>query len=394
VKQKYSSLRTAVPEAEFGQGWLGLESSTSTLNTLHVDLGREWRGGQSQALNLIRGLRARGHKAELIALRDGPLARRAVAEGVRVATIGRWATRVRAALELRRLTATRKFDLVHAHEAHALTAAWLAGAYPRLAVVASRRLAYPLQQNRFALARYRRAARILAISRFVAESVVASGVPRARVAVVNDGVEIPSLPSTEERRHARERWGIAPQDPLLGCVGYLLAEKGQEFLVRALPVVRGEYPDCKLLLAGGGPLRPSLERLAAELGVSDAVRFLGIIDDVSQVYAALNVFIFPSLAEPLGSSLLAAMANGLPVVAGTGGAVPEVIDHERNGLLVDGPDPQGLGEAMCRLLGDKELAARLGKAARETVVQRFTSDRMVEETLRNYRQLCVEERQA
>ena len=72
-------------------------------------------------------------------------------------------------------------------------------------------------------------------------------------------------------------------------------------------------------------------------------------------------------------------------------SLPEVIDHERNGLLVDGPDPQGLGEALCLLLGDEKSAARLGKAARDTVMQRFTSDRMVEETLRNYHQLCGEE---
>ena len=392
--QKYSGLRTAVSAAELSQGWLGLESNTPTLNTLHVDLGRQWRGGQSQALNLIRGLQARGHAAELIALRGGPLARRAVAEGVRVTTVGRWATRFEAALALRRLIAERRYDIVHAHEAHALTAAWLAGAHGSLAVVASRRLAYPLQQNHFALARYRRAARILAISRFVAESVVASGVPGEKVAVVYDGVETPPLPAREERLRARARWNIAPQEPLLGCVGYLLAEKGQDFLVRALPAVRGEFPACKLLLAGGGPLRPSLERLAAELGVSDAVRFLGIVEDVTQVYAALDVFVFPSRAEPLGSSLLAAMAYGLPVVAGAGGAVPEVIDHERNGLLVADPEPPGLGEAMGRLLRDKELATRLGKAARETVVQRFTSDRMVEETLRNYQQLGAEKHQA
>jgi len=380
--------------AGLGQGWLGLELKTSTLNTLHVDLGREWRGGQCQALNLIRGLRARGHVAELIAWRDGPLARRAVAEGVRVVTVGRWATRFQAVLKLRRLIAGGRYDIVHAHEAHALTAAWLAGAHTRLAVVASRRLAYPLQQNYFALARYRRAARILAISRFVAESVVASGVSGEKVAVVYDGVETPRLPSKEERLRAREQWGIAPQEPLLGCVGYLLAEKGQEFLVRALPVVRGEFPACKLLLAGGGSLRPSMERLAAELGVSEAVRFLGIVEDVSPVYAALDVFVFPSLAEPLGSSLLTAMAYGLPVVAGAGGAVLEVIDHERNGLLVAGPEPQGLGEAVCHLMRDKELATRLGKVARETVVQRFTSDRMVEETLRNYQQLSAEKHHA
>jgi glycosyltransferase involved in cell wall biosynthesis len=170
----------------------------------------------------------------------------------------------------------------------------------------------------------------------------------------------------------------------------LLPEKGQEFVVRAMPALLADFPACKLWLAGGGSLRPALERLASEMGVRDAVRFLGIVEDVAEVHAALDLFVFPSLAEPLGSSLLAAMAYALPVVAVGRGAVPEIIDHERNGLLVDSPESSGLAEAMRRLLRDQELAARLGAAARETVVQRFTSDRMVEETLQHYQQLCGE----
>jgi len=260
--------------------------------------------------------------------------------------------------------------------------------------VASRRLANPLGPNRWALARYRQASRVLAISRFVAESVVASGVPAEKIAIVHDGVEIPPLPSAPERSQARARWSATPQEPLLGCVGYLLPEKGQEFLVRAMLGVLAEFPACKLWLAGDGRRRPGLERLASELGVREAVRFLGMVEDVAQVYAALDVFVFPSLAEPLGSSLLAAMAWGLPVVAVGRGAVPEIIDHERNGLLVEGPEPSLLSEAMRRLLRDKELAARLGAAARETVARRFTSEGMVEETLRHYEQTCAAQRQA
>lgn len=367
-----------------------LNTDFRTLKTLHVDLGRQWRGGQSQALNLIRGLRARGHVADVLAVRECPLALRAAAEGVRVVTVGRWSARLEAALRLRHSIAEEKYDIVHTHEAHGLTAAWVAGAHRRVVVVAARRLAYPLGQNRWALARYGQASRVLAISRFVAESVVASGVPAEKIAIVHDGMEVPPLPSAQERAQVRARWGAAPQEPLVGCVGYLLPEKGQEFLVRAMPAVLADFPACKLWLAGGGSLRPALERLALELGVRDAVRFLGIVADVAEVYAALDVFVFPSLAEPLGSSLLAAMAYALPVVAVGRGAVPEIIDHARNGLLVDGPEPSGLAEAMRRLLRDQELATRLGAAARETVAQRFTSDRMVEETLRNYEQLCAE----
>jgi glycosyltransferase involved in cell wall biosynthesis len=328
------------------------------LTTLHVDLGREWRGGQNQALLLASELRRMGHAAVLVAIAGGPLAQRARGLGI---TVHEVVGRFDAALRLRRL---RSFDVVHCHEAHALTSAWLAGVRP----VVSRRVAYPIGRLR-----YRRAKRIIAVSRFVKESVLACGFRDEQVEVIYDGVPVPDAP-------AAGGGGLR-----LGCVGWLLPEKGQELLIRALPAVLARYPGCRLVLAGDGPTRPVLERLAAGLGVAAAVQFAGLVDDVSAVYRALDVFVFPSLAEPLGSSLLAAMAHGLPSVALARGAVPEVIEDGRTGLLVEVPDPAAFAGAVLRLLDDASLAARLGAAARQTVEERFSVARMARDTVALYR---------
>ncbi|MBZ5514965.1 MAG: glycosyltransferase family 4 protein [Acidobacteriia bacterium] len=357
------------------------------MNTLHVDLGKQWRGGQSQALLLIQGLLARGHSAELLTRRESPLAQRAHRLGIKVHSVPGPAARLRAALRLRKLLAEGKFDILHLHDAHAVTPAWLARAERFTSVVASRRVAYPLQTELFALARYQTAHRILAVSEFVAKSVVASGMPRERVQVVYDGVELKPLPAPEIRRSARDRWGITDDEMLLGCVGYLLPEKGQEFLIRALPAVRARFPRCRLLLAGIGPQRGRFERLVREMGIESAVIFTGFVEDVAQVYSALDVFVFPSLAEPLGSSLLAAMAFALPIVAVARGAVPEVIEDGATGLLVPDPDPQQIAAAILRLLVDTKWAARLGVAARAAVQDRFSADHMVEQTLQVYQQV-------
>lgn len=356
--------------------------------TLHVDFRPDWRGGQNQALLLAGGLRARGHVAELLTVRDSPLARRALVSSFRVHTVGRTATRLAAAFRLRQLLAEKRFDLLHLHEAHVLTAAWLAGAHRRVPVVASRRSAYPLPAYQLALARYRAVHRVLAVSRFVADRLIASGVPSERIEVVYDGVEIPALPSSSARRLAREQWGVGASDTLFGCVGYLLPEKGQELLIRAWPAVREHFPTCHLLLAGDGPCRGQLMRLSRQLGVERAVRFTGFVEDVAQVYSALDGFLFPSLAEPLGSSLLAAMAHGLPVVALARGGVPEVVEDGRTGLLVPDPDAHAIAAAVTRLLTDAQLAAQLGARAREWIQWHFTTDHMVERTLDAYSRVC------
>jgi glycosyltransferase involved in cell wall biosynthesis len=355
---------------------------------LFIDLEREWRGGQSQALLALRGFRAAGLDAQLVAIKGGALADRAQLDTIPVHCVAPGTKRLAATREVRRLLRGSKFEVVHANEPHALTAAWLAGAHKQAALVASRRIALPLQQYKLALARYRAARKIIAVSEFVAKSVRASGIAEEKVEVVYDGVELPALPTDAERAAARSAWGVGGDELLAGCVGYLLPEKGQRYAIGALQILHKEFPNLRLLLAGDGTCRAELERHAKELRMESRVIFAGHVDALASVYQALDVFVFPSLAEPLGSSLLAAMAWGLPVVARESGGVPEMVRQGREGLLVNAAREEELGDAiadaMSELLHRTELARSLGAAARMRIEERFTAQRMVKETMRVY----------
>ncbi|MBZ5700855.1 MAG: glycosyltransferase family 4 protein [Acidobacteriia bacterium] len=355
------------------------------MRVLCVDLEREWRGGQNQALLLLKDLHARGHAAELLALENSPLAERARGCGVTVHTVPARHSTLRAFFLLRRIFAQGVPEIVHANEPQALTAAWLAKAHRRTSLVISRRVGYPLSRFWLAKARYRAARRIIANSQWVAGKVAACGIPPLQIAVIHEGAEIPPPPSAEQRRQARARWGLAAGIPLLGCAGVFLADKGQEWLIRALAALRPEFPQMRLLLAGDGPLRGQLEALARELGVADAVLFPGFVKDVENVYAAVDVYLLPSFFEALNNSLLAAMACEAPCIAFAKGALPEIIEHESSGLLVSGPDVAEIREAVARLLRDPALAGKLGRAGRARVQQNFSADAMVEKTLWLYR---------
>jgi len=364
------------------------------MKVLYADLEREWRGGQSQALLTLRGLNEHGHDAGLLAAQDSPLAKRASESGISVRQVHRFGLRLWAARAIRQLIAGKRFDIVHVNEPHALTAAWLAGVQKSVPLVVSRRVAYPLGHGRFARARYLSARRILAISRFVEQSILNSGMTAENLEVVYEGVEVPPRVTPEARFSARQRWGVGEDETLLGCVGYLLPEKGQEFVVRALPAVRARIPGARLLLAGDGPSRAGLEALVRGKGLHHAVIFAGFIEDVSQVYAALDVFVFPSLAEPLGTSLLAAMAWGLPVLAVAGGGVPEYVEDGHNGLLVARPAADLLSAGMLRLLNEESLRSRLGREARRAIEERLSAKRMVENTIRVYTRILEEKQTA
>jgi glycosyltransferase involved in cell wall biosynthesis len=360
------------------------------MNTLHLDTGPDWRGGQAQALLLVRGLLARGHGAELIAVQDTPLAKRAQDAGVRVHAVCPHFRRISMARTLRGLLRDQSFDIIHAHEPHGLTAAWLAGVRRRASLVASRRVAYPLSPGRAAMARYLAVRRIIAVSRYVDASIVTCGLDPSRIAVVHDGVPVPSPFTAAERSAARTRWGVTESEFLLGCLGYFLPEKGQEVLLHALALLKERFPQCWLLLAGRGPYRGHLELLARQLGIADRVIFTGFIEDVDSVYAALDIFLFPSLAEPLGTSLLDAMARGLPVIAVASGGVPEILEDGKNGRMLVVPDREAFAGAVARLLQNLPEAAILGAAGRETVLSRFSDDHMTEATLAIYSQTLSE----
>jgi glycosyltransferase involved in cell wall biosynthesis len=361
------------------------------MRVLYVDLEREWRGGQSQALLTLVGLRKRGHEVELLAAQDSPLARRAAEAGITVHQVARLGLRAWAALTMRRLIARGRFEIVHLNEPHALTAAWMARAHKRVPLLLSRRIGFPLQKNSVSQARYRAVERFVANSKDVAQSLIDSGIVADRIFIVNEGVEIFPLRTSEQRSSARKHWGVRENEFLFGCVSVFVPEKGQRHLIEALPLVRARHPEARLLLAGDGACRAELETLAKQLGQTEAVLFPGFVNDVEQVYAALDAFVFPSEFEGLGTALQAAMAAGLPCISTKRGALSEVVDAERTALVAE-PNGKEFAGMMLRLLDDEVLRKNLGEAGSHEVQQRFSAGRMVENTIHVYEDVLKKRR--
>ena len=354
------------------------------MRPLIIDLGREFRGGQDQALLLVRGLATRGHSPELIAVEGSLLAERAREAGIPTHGVNRNRRRLAAARIIRRLVRERRADVIHASEPHGLTAAWVARAHLRVPIVVSRRVELPLSSDWLSLARYRAASRVIPVSNFVKESLLASRLPVDLIETVFVGVEVPPRISPAARDASRSRFGIAPESICLGNIAAFVPEKGHELLLRAAAELRAKFPQIVVLLAGEGPEKAKLQALAHQLGSGGAVKFAGFVPDVESVYAATDVFVFPSHQEPLAVAMLSAMAYGLPVVAFARGGNPEAIEDGKNGLLANELSPSALAASIARVLMNLTEASRLGEAARETVLAHFSADRMVAETLRVY----------
>jgi glycosyltransferase involved in cell wall biosynthesis len=160
-------------------------------------------------------------------------------------------------------------------------------------------------------------------------------------------------------------------------VGRLIARKGNDRLIRAAAAATEAGAAVELRFVGSGPEEERLRRLAAELGIDHAVRFDGFLDqaELPAAYAEADAFAFPTLRDVFGHVLVEAAAAGLPMLASTeAGATHDVIEHERNGLVVDPDDVAGIADAIVRLARDPALRERLGRAAHQSTLHR-TPDR-------------------
>lgn len=357
------------------------------MKVLFVDLEREWRGGQNQAFLTLVGLMANGHEVHLIAPSGAPLAERAAAAGISVRRVPQLGMRLWGALAIHAALKQSSVDLVHVNEPHALTAAWFARAHRKCPIVLSRRIGFPLKKTWIARARYGSLTRFLANCNDVRDSLLRSGVASDKVAIVNEGVEVPQPTTPEQKQAARQRWGVRPEEFLFGCVGVFVPEKGQHHIIGALAIVRAQLPHARLILAGDGACRSALEALTQKLAQTGAVIFTGFLKDVAPVYAALDAFLFPSEFEGLGTALQSAMALGLPCVSTSRGGLAEVVAADRT-VLVREPDAKEFAEAMKRLVTEEPLRRKLGDAARKEIQGHFSDVRMVARTIEVYREVC------
>jgi len=228
----------------------------------------------------------------------------------------------------------------------------------------------------------KKAACVLANSRFTAGLLQTAGVAPEAIAIIPLGCDIdrfrPRIPNLQLRR---EVLGDRARGPVILTVGNLVERKGHDMVIRSLPAVCQRVPDATYLIAGTGPFKERLDELAAELGVRDRIIFAGKVpdDQLPDVYAMCDVFAMPSRArlaahdvEGFGLVYLEAGACAKPVVAGRSGGIEDAVVDGFTGLIVDPSDARDIGQALIRLLTDSELRGRLGQQGRNRVEKERT----------------------
>ncbi|MBI4004246.1 MAG: glycosyltransferase [Candidatus Omnitrophica bacterium] len=207
------------------------------------------------------------------------------------------------------------------------------------------------------------------------------GILEEQIEIIPNGVDLGRFTSDGDGREVRASLGLRDSEPVVGIVAMLRPEKAHEIFLRAAARVLREVPTTHFVVVGDGPERPRLEQLTDTLGIRDHVHFLGAREDAAALVMLLDVATLCSHAvvETLSNAVLEYMAAGRPVVATRVGSLPELIEEGRTGFLVAPGDWEGLAERVVRLLQDRGLAARMGRAGKEKVQEYYTLERMVQD---------------
>ena len=354
--------------------------------SLHVDSGRTWRGGQSQVLNTIVGLRAAVHRAVLVAHPKGELFRRMQQGHDLLPLAPKSDIDLSAAWTLSRLLKQLRPDVVHAHDPHAVSMAATAISIigqPAPLLLASRRSEFRMARNSFSRWKYSRVDRFVASCEAVRDRLASDGIARHRTSVVYDGVDVERIATLEPANVHAELY-LPMHAPVVGTVAALAPHKGHQYLIEAASRVVRHVPDARFVMIGDGELRATLEKQIREKHLERHVFLAGFRSDVLELIRSFDVFATAPLHEGMCLPLVDAMAAGKPAVATRAGGIPEVMADGRTGFLVPPRNVDALAERLVLLLEDEALRREMGSAALTRARERFTVERMVQDTADAY----------
>ena len=346
-------------------------------------------GTETQAVELALRLDPARYRVTIGCLRkEGPLLERLAGSRLKILPVdlGKGIDSPSGILAVARLAGylrREKFKIVHAHDLWSNMVGMAAATLARtpVRITSQRDLSHDAWYagHKRSIMRFlqRRSSVVLANAKAIRDGLVAEGIPAQKTCVIYNGVDLDRFETAENRRAL-----LMPGSQelkLIVMVGNMISDvKGHSVLIAAAPEIIRHHREARFVLVGEGPKRAAFEAQIASLGLAEYFLFLGRRTDVPEILASCDIAVLPSLAEGLPNAVLEYLAAGLPVVASALGGNLEIIQNDVTGLLVPAQSGQALAAALCRLLADPVLTARLARAGKSYVAENFSFRCLVE----------------
>ena len=360
------------------------------MRVLHLVSEKTWRGGEQQVAYLIAQLQQ--HQVEsYVACRRGS-AFEAHCKQFDIPHLSLSFSKLALFGDARKLKAyinRHHIQLVHMHSslAHSLgVLAHVLGA--RADLVLSRRVEFSIGRNPFSTFKYnyRGIKRILCVSDSVRRQMAASIHDGSKCVTVYSGIDLEKAAASPARDFLRSTYQVPQGVRLIGNISALDRHKDYFTFLETAKLLKERGIKARYFAIGSGPLEAALKEQAVKLGLRDDVVFTGFLKNAKEVLPELDVFLFTTVKEGIGSTILDAFANRVPVVATSTGGIPEIVLHEKTGLLAPVREAAALADHVQRVLADPQLRDRLTEQAYKLVLT-FTQEQTAIRTLAVYKEV-------
>jgi len=372
--------------------------ATTTLRSrvLHINEQRTWRGGEQQMFYLTTGLHKLGAGSAVAVQPGSPAAARLRNAGVAVHEMPMHGELdLVAAFRLARIVRAERFNILHAHTAHAHSLAMLAAHVWRAParVVVHRRIAFPVGKHLIGMGRLKYRIGVdafVAVSNRVKETLVEAGVPEWRIFPVHSSTSPDRFLNVAPMPELRAEFGIPPDAFVIGNIGALVGHKDHFNLLNAMRLVCDHSPNAWCVIVGEGPLHETLIEKVRSLDLQDRVVLTGFRHDIPELIRMFDMFALSSWEEGICSTLLDVAVSDCPIVATDAGGVREAVLPDETGLIVPIRNPRALADAILRMARNPDLAQKtLAVAGKSHVLAQFTAETMTERTLAVYERVLA-----
>jgi glycosyltransferase involved in cell wall biosynthesis len=359
------------------------------MKVLHVSTAATWRGGEQQASYLIRHLSQLNINCCLMAPQHAAMLQHLHSTTCRIFSFRKTGSlNLGLAKKLSAICKQEHIDLIHTHDSHAHTAAYLSALFFRnkCPIVVSRRVDFAVSDSFFSKHKYNYPSikKIICVSEAIRQITAPAIKDQTKLAVVHSGVDLNRFIEGKLKLH--QEYHLPEDTFLVGNISALADHKDLHTFVRTASRINKEHKNIHFFLIGEGNERNSLQQEVDALKLNAHVHFTGFRNDIHELLPELNIFLMTSKTEGLGTTLIDAMAAGVCVVATKAGGIPELIQHQLTGLLAEIGDDVMLANHVNHLYQHPEEAALLRNNAKKQAAQ-FSFEQMAQKTLAIYQEV-------
>lgn len=360
------------------------------INILHLETEKGWRGGQQQLVYLMEYVHQLKYQTALVCQSDSELAFYCQKKHFpHYTTPIRSEIDIFAGLRISLLCRKKGFTILHSHSGHALSIGiWSKLFYPQLIHVTTRRVDFHIRKHFLSRLKYNTSLvdKIICISEQIRTVLQSDSIPPHKLTMIHSGIDMNRFQNIQPDKNIFEQFGIPPHHTVIGTIASMVGHKDYPNLLQAAKTIIEKRPNVSFCAIGEGPDQDSIRQLAKDLHLGNRFVCIGFQKNVGSFLKGFDIFVLSSRLEGLGTSILDAQAVGLPVVATSTGGIPEIVQHNQNGLLVPPGNPEKLAEALLSLNDNENQRLELGEAGRKGVKQ-FSIQRTIEEHIALYERL-------